>query len=263
MNSFCSKIFDADLYIGQNAGKTIEYHIAHAAKSIKIISPYLSEGLVQLLIAKQNQGVDVALLTSDDKRHFNNPENSKLLRDVIIQNQYENDKKQEIRKWILRVIGVIALACFAVISVMFILHKLEVLVSSEYFIKILIPIVVVEIILIVIWKKIRIFTYTYRTPFPLIFVIDPWNMSKYEKSVYTNNAFFHVKLFIIDVKKAFLGSVNLTTKGMLYNVESCIAIENQINVQRLSDYFDRLFDQDYFKEDMAYYGSLLYREPIN
>jgi hypothetical protein len=85
MNSFTTRISEAELYIGQNAGKAIEAHIANAEKTIKIISPYISEGLVNVLIAKRNHGVDVALLTSDDKRHFINPESSKILRAVIVQ----------------------------------------------------------------------------------------------------------------------------------------------------------------------------------
>ena len=72
-----------------------------------------------------------------------------------------------------------------------------------------------------------------------------------------------MKLFIIDDKKAFIGSVNLTTKGMRYNVESLFTIENQAEVRRLADYFDQVFDQEYFQVDLFHYGRLLYEEPVN
>ena len=72
-----------------------------------------------------------------------------------------------------------------------------------------------------------------------------------------------MKLFIIDDKKVFIGSVNLTTKGMRYNVESLFTIENQAEVQRLADYFDQVFDQEYFQVDLFHYGRLLYEEPVN
>jgi len=40
---FVNDIKNSQLYIGQNAGRKIEKHIENAQKSIKIISPYISD----------------------------------------------------------------------------------------------------------------------------------------------------------------------------------------------------------------------------
>lgn len=263
MKSFIGKISNADLYIGQNAGNRIEKHISSAKKSIKIISPYIVDKMVQLLIDKKSQGINVELLTSDDNRHFSNPEYSNILRKVIIQNRHVNEKNQKIRKWILLTFWIIALACVSTAIVVLKLEKVMEVFSNQYILNTVLTILSVEIALIIVRRKVRVFTYTYRTPFPLTFVVDPMNMSQNDRQIHSNNAFFHVKLFIIDDEIAFVGSVNLTTKGMYYNVESCLTIEDKNEVQKLSEYFDQLFNMMYYQKDLAYYGGIIFKEPIN
>jgi hypothetical protein len=172
---FNGKITSSDLYIGQKAGDEIEATIASAKKSIKIISPYIAENNVQLLIDKQKQGVNVALLTSDDSRHFNNPHNSRILRDVIIQNRHENTKKKKIRKWVFLSFWIVIIVCIVTATIIIKTANVTEVVSSAYFLKTVITVLLVETTLISIWKKIRVFSYSYETPFPLSFVVDPVN----------------------------------------------------------------------------------------
>lgn len=137
----------------------------------------------------------------------------------------------------------------------------EIIISKQYLPMLFL--LLTSIVIWKIWKSISVYTYSYRTPFPILFVIDPIDIKPSEGIKYSNNAFFHVKLFIIDEEIAFLGSINLTTKGMKYNVESCITIEDIEVVKKLSNFYNELMMQDYYQVNIEYWGKLLYSEPIN
>lgn len=55
-----------DVYIGTGAGTMLNKTIDKAKKSIWVVSPYLSPSLIEKLLAKQNEGVEVRLITSCD-----------------------------------------------------------------------------------------------------------------------------------------------------------------------------------------------------
>lgn len=70
-----------DVYIGTGAGTMLNKSIDKAKKSIWIVSPYLSPSLIEKLLAKQNEGVEVRLITScDSMKHANS-----LVEDVLIE----------------------------------------------------------------------------------------------------------------------------------------------------------------------------------
>ena len=123
--------------------------------------------------------------------------------------------------------------------------------------------IILSALLFYISKQIKVFTYSYDSPFPVKFVVDPMNMTPYERDQYKDNSFFHVKLFIIDDEIAFLGSVNLTNKGMKYNVESRVTITQKDQVNALSAYFDKIFFTRYHQYNLDYYGKRIFIEPIN
>lgn len=55
------------LYLGVNAGKRLREDVENATKSIKVVSPYISDGLLSLLIQKHNKGVKVSCVTQEIK----------------------------------------------------------------------------------------------------------------------------------------------------------------------------------------------------
>jgi phosphatidylserine/phosphatidylglycerophosphate/cardiolipin synthase-like enzyme len=57
--------------------------------------------------------------------------------------------------------------------------------------------------------------------------------------VYDNSV--HAKLYIIDDKIAYGGSLNFTYKGLFSNFETCTTIFDEKSVKELSDYFDKFF----------------------
>ena len=67
----------------------------------------------------------------------------------------------------------------------------------------------------------------------------------------------------VDDEIAFIGSVNLTEKGMRYNVESRVTITQKDQVSSLSSYFDKIFLTRYLQFNLDYFGKIIYAEPRN
>lgn len=57
---------NCDLYIGTGAGKKLLHDIGQAQHSVKIMSPFVNPDLTADLIALQERGVAIRLITSDD-----------------------------------------------------------------------------------------------------------------------------------------------------------------------------------------------------
>jgi len=123
------------------------------------------------------------------------------------------------------------------------------------FILILISVIISNVI-----KNKRIYYYTYETFFPFKVFISPQNKQLKYKSSY----FIHSKIFIIDDRIAYLGSVNFTKSGMEYNFESRVRITDPDTISGLNKTFYELFNS---KENLFWnietWGKNLYQEPIN
>lgn len=263
MTPYSGTLTKAGIYIGQNAGEIIDSHIKNATQSIRIISPYIVTQKYKTLIEKSRQNVQVSLLTSDDYRHFGDPEKSALLKHVVHQKRHIRPGRQVFRKW-LRTASLLMVVLLTLTSaVMFARHGAGFLSTDRRFVFVPAFGLLSALALWNIQKRIRVYSYSYTTHFPIRFVVDPVRMTAKERSDYPFNAFFHVKLFIIDGEIAFLGSVNLTGKGMKHNCESCISIENRDEVSGLAEYFDDLFDQTYMQKDLSLYGKMIYKENPN
>ena len=68
---------EAELLIGTEAGEDLNDRINKAEESVLVVSPYLSEDLVNCLLELQKQGVVVDLVTMDD--HVRKPKTATKL----------------------------------------------------------------------------------------------------------------------------------------------------------------------------------------
>lgn len=263
MKSFEGKTSEVDLYIGKNAGKRIERYIENAKHSIRIVSPYIAESKFESLSIKSHNGVDVRLLTSADDRHFRNPETSKILRKVIIQERYTNKNRKKIHRYLQIIASILLISTLIILGISIQRNSLSDTLGNQVTMYISVGLILLASILFSIARRIKVYTYSYDSPFPVKFVVDPMNMNSYERDQYKDNAFFHVKLFIIDDEIAFLGSVNLTEKGMRYNVESRVTITQKDQVSSLTAYFDKIFLTRYHQYNLDYYGKRIFAEPRN
>ena len=263
MRPFESKASDVELYIGKNAGRRIDWFIENAKHDIRIISPYTVESKVEALIKKSQNGVEVRLLTSHDPRHFKNPATSKLLRKFIVQERHTNEKRKKIHRFLEIFAPILFTSTLVFLSISILMSSLLVTVENQVTMYPSVGLVLLAFILLTTAKRIKVYTYSYDSPFPVKFVVERKDMTRYEKEQFKDNAFFHVKLFIFDDEIAFLGSVNLTEKGMRHNVESLVTISQKDKVNSLIAYFDETFSARYLQRSLDNCGNRIYPEPRN
>ena len=245
-----------DIYIGTGAGKKLLHEIDNAQHSIKILSPFLSPFLVKKLISLHHRKINIQLITSDTIEDFYG-DRKKNIYELIQQQVHTNKKAQEIRKrWrkirsLLRILMVL----FIGLGVWFkYIHQEEWIVG-----------ILISVFLLFLMSKssqskianIRVFSYTYKQLFPFKVVLSP---NKYD----TKGMYLHGKIYIIDNKIAYVGSLNFTGSGTKKNYETRIRFSNQEAVQKIVDEFDELFINNNLPEiSIESWGKQLYKEPIN
>ena len=105
-------------------------------------------------------------------------------------------------------------------------------------------------------KNIKIFNYNYSQLFPF----------KVFKSQYTdkeNGILIHAKLYIIDDKIAYLGSLNFTYSGVKGNYESRLKTVDKNVINKLIEEFCSLMNSNHPQKDIQLWGKELYPEPLN
>ena len=106
--------------------------------------------------------------------------------------------------------------------------------------------------------EIRIYTYEYEPLFPFKVLLQP---DETEKSHRLN---LHSKIYIIDNKIAYLGSLNFTHFGTKSNHETSIRITDKNAITYINSEFESLLNNDYYtKRELNEWGKSLYDEPIN
>lgn len=220
---------NASIYIGKGAGSRARKQMENAQHSIKVMSPYLSPDLINLLVQKASQGIEVLLITSDDRSsRFDRTGQGQVIQQLITQYRFINedakaDKQQQIRTNQLLVglfIVLIFVALFAMpnlnskIGVAVLCLGLALFFSNK----------VKES------KKHPIFYYSYSSKL---------NFKIIKQDILFHD-FFHLKAYVVDGKTAYLGSLNFTHSGFKRNIESCITVKDQA-AQAIDTYLTDIF----------------------
>lgn len=102
-----------------------------------------------------------------------------------------------------------------------------------------------------IWKTKPVYTYTYFKK-----NIDFKFLNSY------NDKFIHAKIYIIDRKIAYVGSLNFTHKGFTSNFETRVRITHKEKISELVDFVETIFaDNNNFKSHhIAWLGQRIYPE---
>ena len=89
-------------------------------------------------------------------------------------------------------------------------------------------------------------------------------VSPYEQQIDTEQFFVHSKIYIIDEKIAFLGSVNFTKKAFRHNYECCVKVNDYNAVSKISQEIENLIGSEgTFYRDINEVGSSIFPEPDN
>lgn len=255
MGTFINGV-DCDIYIGKGAGTKLLDDIKNAKHSVKISSPYLSPSLVKQLI-NLNSEKNIHLITTDTIEDYENSD-KKNINKLIKQHQIKDEEAEKTRnKWI----DTTRLILFGIIG-----YSLTLLLTAYFYRELklmygIIPIVLATLIFKHYQNKIkqkRIYNYQYSQLFPFKVFISPKNYSTYK------NNFIHGKIYIIDDKIAYLGSLNFTKSGTEDNYETRIRITDPIAIAKILDEFNDLFHHSGLPErDIQQWGKTLYPEIIN
>jgi phosphatidylserine/phosphatidylglycerophosphate/cardiolipin synthase-like enzyme len=258
--TFFKNAISSDIYIGRGAGKKLLHDLDNAQRSVKIISPFLSPTYIERLIQLKNKGVDVHLITSDEIEDYKIPDKKSIIPQLIRQERHTDEIKKRRRDKLIRINKWLLSAWISIFLIS--------LFSSYIFKKsILFEGTVVSGILFIIYisiesyvRKKRIYSYTYNELFPFKVFISPYKSQLKGLSGY----YIHSKVYIIDDKIAYLGSINFSKGGLDYNFETRIRITDKDTIVGLNAMFDNLFfnDDNYFISTDSW-GKQIYNEPIN
>jgi phosphatidylserine/phosphatidylglycerophosphate/cardiolipin synthase-like enzyme len=245
-----------DVYIGTGAGKKLMEDIENAKRSVKVVSPYLSPFLVKKLIDLHYRNIEVQLITMDTIEDFYGDRKKNIHR-LILQDRKTDKKAEALRlKWIHRK----RLLYYFLILMVIVITAIAFRIQDRMVLWGGMPLLVIWLLIRVYSSKIsnvKIYHYSYRRLFPFKVFATP------ESNSYSH-PFIHGKLYLVDDKIAYLGSLNFTENGTRNNYETRIRITDRKAVKEMECEFDALFqNENYLEKDLAEWGRELYVEVGN
>jgi len=231
---------NASIYLGRNAGVNCLDALERAKHEVKIVSPYLSPDYVKKLIRLKEKGIKIILITSDKVEENNYSDFSH--RDLIKQKQIVDHESDDLRVKYMWVSGIMGLVSFLI---GFIYIQLFILTA-------------ICLVAFIYGYNISIYDYKYYSLFKL-------RVFNSRKAIDGGRGYLiHSKIYVIDNRVAFLGSINFTHNGFVKSYESSIKINDQKSVTKISKEVDWLFgnaDLEYI--NIEQWGKELYHEPRN
>jgi len=247
---------NCDIYIGTGAGKKLLSDIRKAQKSVKIVSPYLSPRLIKELIELHQTGLRIELITTDLIEDFFG-HYEKNIHKLILQNKEIDKEAVKIRKKWKRISKILSYINYGLISLLIVLAFL---LKDIRVILLTIPIIILFLIIVIYKNEIkskRIYSYWYYQLFPFKVYISP------DKSK-LSNTFIHGKVYLIDDKIAYLGSLNFTFSGTKQNYETRIRTVDPYAIKEIKEEIhDLMYNSEIPERDVQLWGRQLYKEPIN
>lgn len=231
-----------DIYIGKGAGKVILEDMRRAKRSIRVMSPYLSPGLVDILLDRFKWGIHIELVTSDEvEDHKHDDKNSYR----IIKQHRHVDEELKSRKQFLYGSGIVLMIVFGFLAVA---NLSDLFAESVSVSDIIAFTVFAGTAFIGQWmcnyaKGIRFWYYSYSSLFPVKIFYSYFSSKKTDRSKVFN---LHSKLYIIDDCIAYLGSVNFTRSGCLLNHETRVRITDPKAISQLKAEFSELLWNEYY-----------------
>lgn len=242
-----------EVYLGQNSGNQLSDDLLSAKSEVLIVSPYIDEIKLNDLINLKNKNINVRLAFSSLRKE----QNTQILRMLIQQNRetnmYRKDQKLKLinRYQIISIITLcigIALFFYSLFENFSLSKRLFLFVSGGalfyafyYFNK-----------LKGITYKMPIYKYNYSEKINF----------KYLRALGGDNMFIHSKIYVIDRKIAYLGSINFTNNGFTSNFETCIRITQKNKIEELVEFLHTIYDDNlnFKKHETWFLGKQAYTE---
>lgn len=245
-----------DIYIGKSAGKKLMHEIEHAKHSVKIISPYLSPYLIKRLIRLHKCNIHIELITTDYIEDYYGDKEKNIYQLILQKKQVDEEAQVQRNKWkktkkILNVLLVVLVLSAVAFKFMEQLNIMLIILAVVFIIFLFISSLASKI------RKKRIYSYHYKQLFPFKVFLSP-------NSSYDSTTYIHSKMYIIDNRIAYLGSLNFTKGGTQNNHETRIRTSDNEAVEKIIEEFEDLFyNNELLERNIQFWGQKLYREPIN
>ena len=258
----------AKIFIGRNSGALLCKNICDAKHSIQVLSPYVSLEYVELLLNAQKRGVAVSLFAESDMA--SNTQREEIYQRVLVQHRSVNGKVQ-VAKYIGMLLCIALTACLTFFVYWgykkgFIPSFQEIR-SAGPNMTIMIGLAILFFLAVCIMRwflilvRMRIYQYRYTPKFDLVIFASPYDKKNSAKKQ-TEPFFVHSKIYVIDHRLAFVGSLNFTEKGFQDNYECCVKISDPDAVLRIAGELERLREVAPCC-DLNQIGSSVFAEPPN
>jgi len=242
-------INDAYLYMGTNAGAGIYNDMAKASHNVLVVSPYVSEDHIDLLLKKHTEGVHVTLITSTD---FEGNTGSKTIyKKLITQAKVTNEQTRRYR-----LIGLVLMYLTLFSSVVSASTGVYLNNHQLFWGLLAFPI---GLVIIKLLNKLKVYSYSYQSNLPFYVMASP-NVDPQTR----NQTFVNSKIYIIDDQIAYLGSADFTKIGFRDQYESMLRIMDKTTVHCIYKEINGLLsDQNRLFRDINFIGKHIYPEPLN
>ena len=242
-----------EVYIGQNSGRQLQRDIENAKSEVLIISPYIDETKLDDLIKLKNRNINVRLAFSSLRKEQKN----NILQKLIQQNKYTDTVKQERVKKQAKLYNYLTTTSFVLGICALILSVFEIS-NSKIFVSCLLILIVFFALSQWFKKKKKqiektgIYTYDYSAKINF----------KYLSNYFNKDKFVHSKIYVIDRKVAYLGSLNFTNDGFSSNFETRIRITHEDKIKELVEFVNNIFkdDTNFGKHELSWLGRKVYNE---
>ena len=242
-----------EVYIGQNSGEPLLEEIKSAKYEVLILSPYIDETKLDDLIKLKNRNINVRLAFSSLRKEQKN----NILQKLIQQNKYTDTVKQERVKEQAKLYNYLTTTSFVLGICAFFLSVFEIS-SSKIFVSCLLILIV--FFALSQWfkkkkkqiEKTEIYSYDYSEKINF----------KYFMNHFHEDKFIHSKIYVIDRKVAYLGSLNFTNNGFSSNFETRIKITHEEQIKELVEFVNNIFkdDTNFRRHQLPWLGRKVYNE---
>lgn len=246
-----------EVYIGQNAGNQLYKELINAENEVLIVSPYIDEAKLDDLINLKNRGINVRLAFNDLRKE----QYYQVLRKLIFQHKNTDLKKKE-KKEKNKNIYLFLTVAFLTFGMLILTQTLISVIGTKSLTINNVMLFSFSLIAILLsymsWNKrsqinkseIYYFNYSEKLNFKFI------RNNKFERK------FVHSKIYVIDRKVAYLGSLNFTNNGFTTNFETRIRITQKEKIDELVEFIHEIFEDNVnFKpHELDYLGKQAYTE---
>lgn len=259
---------NVEFSFGKGVGSKIYDAINNANHSVFVLTPYISQGYIDFLLRKKQDGINVSLVTTTEAQKGRMDE---IYKKIVLQHRVTDEKKMAFKRRAKRWCLLFGLVTLLVALAGLFWHGFHSNFHSVFkelkqfwhddraFILITMGVLLASYVFFKKFHCIKVFSYFYSTRIP--FVVVP--------SIYSDNiqsitpmldSFVHAKVYIIDNTDIFIGSANLTKSGLRHNIESFIKISAHEAVKEIITEIDSYLAAHCRSININHLGACLYHE---